>query len=53
MISTNPIHDLTEAVRATLVSGNRVWFVNGLDLPPPDEGPWIFAASARFAVQMG
>lgn len=50
MISTNPIDDLAKAVRATLVSGNRVWFVNGLNLPPPGEGPWILppAPGSRF-----
>jgi hypothetical protein len=50
MISTNPIDDLAKAVRATLVSGNRVWFVNGLTLPPPDEGPLILppAPGSRF-----
>lgn len=50
MISTNPIDDVAEAVRAKLVSGNRVWFVNGLNLPPPDEGPMILrpAPGSRF-----
>ena len=50
MISTNPINDLAEAVRATLVSGNRVWFVGGLNLPAPDEGPMILppAPGSRF-----
>lgn len=50
MISTNPVDDLAKAVRATLVSGNRVWFVNGLNLPPPAEGPMILppAPGSRF-----
>jgi len=52
MISTHPIDDLAEAIRVTLVSGNRVWFVGGLNLPTPEKGPWP-AASSRIAIQMG
>ena len=50
MISTSPIDDLAKAVRATLVSGNRVWFVGGLNLPPPEEGPMMLppAPGSRF-----
>src|SRR5262249_43489134 len=39
MVSEHPIEDLTEAMTATLSSGNRVWFIGGLNLPPPQEGP--------------
>jgi hypothetical protein len=50
MISTHPIDDLTEAIQATLASGNRVWFVGGLNLPHPEEGPMILppAPASRF-----
>ena len=50
MISTHPIDDLTEAIQATLVSRNRVWFVGGLNLPHPEEGPIILppAPASRF-----
>ena len=50
MISTHPIDDLVAAVRTTLGSGNRVWFVGGLNLPPPNEGPMVLppAPGSRF-----
>jgi len=50
MTTENPIDDLTEAIRATLISGNRVWFVGGLNLPRPEEGPMILppAPGSRF-----
>ena len=50
MISAHPIDDLEEAVRTTLASGNRVWFVGGLDLPRPEEGAMILppAPASRF-----
>ena len=50
MISDHPIDDLTEAIRATLTSGNRVWFVGGLNLPRPEEGPMVLspAPASRF-----
>src|SRR5207248_2722712 len=50
MISAHPIDDLTEAVRTTLTSGNRIWFVGGLNLPRPEEGPMILppAPASRF-----
>ena len=50
MISQDPIADLGNAVRITLVSGNRVWFVGGLNLPSPEEGPLVLppAPASRF-----
>jgi len=50
MISAHPIDNLTEAVRTTLTSGNRIWFVGGLNLPRPEEGPMILppAPASRF-----
>jgi hypothetical protein len=50
MVSEHPIDDLTGAVRATLSSGNRVWFVGGLNLPRPEEGPMALepAPASRF-----
>ncbi|PYK59274.1 MAG: hypothetical protein DME43_09320 [Verrucomicrobia bacterium] len=50
MISTHPIDDLIEAIRTTLASRNRVWFVGGLNLPRPEEGPMILppAPASRF-----
>jgi hypothetical protein len=50
MISAHPIDDLTEAIRTTLAAGNRVWFVGGLNLPRPEEGPMILppAPASRF-----
>jgi hypothetical protein len=50
MIVDRPIDDLTEAIRATLTSGNRVWFVGGLNLPRPEEGPMVLqpAPGSRF-----
>jgi hypothetical protein len=50
MRSAHPIDDLTEKIRATLSSGNRVWFVGGLYLPRPEEGPMVLppAPASRF-----
>jgi len=50
MISAHPIDDLTDAVRATLAAGNRVWLVGGLNLPRPEEGPMVLppAPASRF-----
>jgi hypothetical protein len=50
MISAHPIDDLAEAIRVTLVSGNRVWFVGGLYLPTPGKGPMVLppAPASRF-----
>jgi hypothetical protein len=50
MISAHPIDDLAEAIRVTLVSGNRVWFVGGLYLPTPEKGPMVLppAPASRF-----
>jgi hypothetical protein len=50
MTSTHPIDDLTEEIQATLASRNRVWFVGGLNLPHPEEGPMILppAPVSRF-----
>lgn len=50
MVSEHPIDDLTEAMRATLTAGNRVWFVGGLNLPQPGEGPMTLppAPASRF-----
>jgi hypothetical protein len=50
MISAHPIDDLAEAIRVTLVSGNRVWFVGGLNLPTPEKGPMVLppAPASRF-----
>jgi hypothetical protein len=50
MMTSHPIDDLTETVRTTLGAGNRVWFVGGLNLPRPEEGPMILppAPASRF-----
>ena len=50
MISTHPIDDIMEDVQRTLLSGNRVWVVGGLNLPPPEEGPMLLppAPASRF-----
>jgi hypothetical protein len=50
MTSEHPIDDLREAIQSTLSSGNRVWFVGGLNLPHPEEGPMILppAPASRF-----
>ena len=50
MISEHPIDDVQDAVRIALTSGNRVWFVGGLNLPRPEEGPMVLppAPSSRF-----
>jgi hypothetical protein len=50
MLSPRPVDDLVDAIRATLSSGNRVWFVGGLNLPPPEEGPMLLppAPASRF-----
>ena len=50
MISAHPIDDLEQAVRNTLLSGKCVWFVGGLNLPSPENGPMILppAPASRF-----
>jgi hypothetical protein len=50
MISAHPIDDLEQAVRKTLLSGRCVWFVGGLNLPSPENGPMILppAPASRF-----
>jgi hypothetical protein len=50
MLSDHPIDDLTEGIRLTLSSGNRVWLVGGLNLPRPEEGPMRLppAPASRF-----
>jgi hypothetical protein len=50
MIATHPIDDLEQAIRTTLLSGGRVWFVGGLNLPPPENGPMVLppAPVSRF-----
>jgi hypothetical protein len=50
MLSQDPIDDLGHAVRITLVSGSRIWFVGGLNLPPPEDGPMVLppAPASRF-----
>ena len=50
MISDHPIDDLTESIRATLSSGNKVWLVGGLLLPPPEKAPLLLppAPASRF-----
>ena len=50
MLSAHPIDDLTGKIRATLSSRNRVWFVGGLNLPRPEEGPMVLppAPASRF-----
>ena len=50
MVSDHPIDDLTEAIRATLSSGNRLWIVGGLNLPRPEAGPMLLppAPASRF-----
>jgi len=50
MVSDHPIDDLTEAIRATLSSGNRLWLVGGRNLPRPEAGPMLLppAPASRF-----
>ena len=50
MVSPHPIDDLREAVRSALILGRRVWFVGGLNLPPPEDGPMVLppAPASRF-----
>src|ERR1700724_4180044 len=43
MISAMPIDDQSPPNRAFAGAGNRVWFVGGLNLPRPEEGPMILA----------
>ncbi len=39
MTSPHPIDDVLEMVSQALASGNRVWFVGGIKLPPPGKQP--------------
>lgn len=50
MISEHPVDDIAKAVNAALSSGNRVWFVGGLNLPPPQQGAMTLppAPASRF-----
>jgi Dolichyl-phosphate-mannose-protein mannosyltransferase len=50
MLSDRPIDDSTEAIRKTLLGGNRVWFAPGINLPDPGKGPLILppAPASRF-----
>jgi len=50
MLSPRPIDDIEQTMRTTLASGNRVWFVGGLNLPRPEQGPMILppAPASRF-----
>ena len=50
MTSEHPTDDVKEAIQTTLSSGNRVWFVGGLNLPRPEEGPMQLppAPASRF-----
>lgn len=50
MLSIHPIDDIGQAIRTTLASGNRVWFVGGLNLPQPEKGPMTLppAPASRF-----
>jgi len=50
MVSLDPIDDVGRAIRMTLVSGNQVWFVGGLNLPSPEDGPMVLppAPASRF-----
>jgi hypothetical protein len=37
MISSHPVEDVADAIRKALMSGNRVWFVGGLNLPSDED----------------
>jgi len=39
MIADHPIEDVLEKIRQTLTSGNRVWIVGGIKLPPEGRPP--------------
>ena len=39
MLSEHPIDDVLEKIHATLASGNRVWIVGGIKLPPEGRPP--------------
>jgi hypothetical protein len=39
MMASNPIDDLRKVIGRTLQSGNRVWFVGGVQFLPLDEAP--------------
>ena len=39
MITEHPIDDVLEKIRLTLTSGNRVWIVGGIKLPPEGRAP--------------
>ena len=39
MIAEHPIDDVLEKIRQTLASGNRVWIVGGIKLPPEGRAP--------------
>jgi hypothetical protein len=50
MLSADAITDVEQAIHATLMSGRRVWFVGGLNLPSSGKGPMVLppAPSSRF-----
>jgi len=50
MVSKNPVDDLSQALQKTLSAGHRVWFVGGLNLPQPEQGPMMLppAPTSRF-----
>ena len=39
MLSEHPIDDVLEKIRLTLATGNRVWIVGGIKLPPEGRAP--------------
>ncbi len=39
MLAAHPIDDVLEKIRETLTSGNRVWIVGGIKLPPEGQPP--------------
>lgn len=39
MVAEHPIDDVLEKIRLTLASGNRVWLVGGIKLPPEGRAP--------------
>jgi hypothetical protein len=50
MMALNPIDDLREVIGRTLQSGNRVWFVGGVQFLPLEESPLLLppAPSSEF-----
>jgi hypothetical protein len=50
MLSPHPIDDVFEEVSRTLATGNRVWFVGGIKLPPEGESPGSLAPLSNASV---